>query len=190
MVWRSPTGTPVVGKKGRSGPPGHMHAMTHGSRRAEADVKLLRRRALDPDSEEGREVLERFESFLPDLGGAEALTAVSREAVRVLSLEGFIIERFAAWLFEHRAPFDDEKGRAIPGVIEFSRLLDRYFSHLQAIGFERRAKPVIDLEEYLTKRSNGTKGTQDATESAQAPEAEPEASSEPIDAQRGAQDES
>ena len=68
MVWHSPSGRVVKGKKGRSGPPGHTHNRSHGSSMVARDIRELKRRQLDPSTEEHAELVARMEDYLPDLG--------------------------------------------------------------------------------------------------------------------------
>lgn len=125
----------MAGKKGRSGPPGHLHSAKHPWR------SFWRRRALRPQDRWILGVLESFSSGLSadkaDLTEAEArmieIAQVARGATMLILSEaarsGFIVKEKRSW-------------NLAPGAKELAKFLSVERNCLQTLGLGRRAKVI------------------------------------------------
>jgi hypothetical protein len=148
----------MSGKRGKSGPPGNMHAAIHPWR------NFWKRRALKPGD---RWVLDALESYglasdKPDATEAEQrmaeLAATARGCWMLILAEardkGFVRETPNGWDLQ-------------PGMKELARFMTVERSALQALGLERRTKDADALdgsyEAYVARREaqEATSGTND-----------------------------
>ncbi len=125
----------MSGKKGRSGPPGHLHNSRYPWR------SFWKRRALRPEDKWILPTLEGYAAGLasdkPNLTEAEArmieIGQISRGASMLILAEcarsGFIQKENGSW-------------DLAPGAKELGKFLSIERSALQALGLGRRAKPI------------------------------------------------
>jgi len=134
------------GKRGRSGPPGNLHNCKHPWR------TFWRRRALRAEDKWILPVLERYGSGLdsdrPDMTEGERhmaqIAQTARGATMLILAEaarsGFIRQVDGSW-------------DLAPGVRDLAKFLQVERGALQALGLERRAKPVgPSLSEYIVEK--------------------------------------
>ncbi len=144
------------GKPGRSGPPGNTNARTHGGSRASADLKELRRRALDGRTTEARLVRELENDLIDSLGGPDEVSTQKRwliERAAMLQLQLSAVDAFVVSM----PSIANKKRRALyPIVKESASLAQSLQSLLVSIGLERRAR-TVKLSDYISERT-----TQDA----------------------------
>lgn len=132
----------MAGVKGRSGPPGHLHNSKHPWR------SFWRRRALKAEDRWILPTLESYSAGLasdkPNLSEAESrlieIGQIARGATMLILAEaarsGFIHKGDGTWDLS-------------PGAKELARFLSVESRCLQALGLERRAKPVQDLARQI-----------------------------------------
>ena len=135
----------MAGKKGRSGPPHNINASRHPWR------SFWRRRALKAEDKWILPVIEGYASGLAsDKPGASEgelrmieIAQISRGATMLILAEaarsGFIAKADGTW-------------DLAPGAKELGKFLSVERASLQALGLERRGKPVQSLGEYLRQR--------------------------------------
>lgn len=136
----------MSGKKGRSGPPGHLHNSRHPWR------SFWRRRALRA---EDRWILPTLEGYASGLandkpGATEGelrmieIAQVSRGATMLILAEcarsGFMRKDGMTWDLS-------------PGAKELAKFLSVERSALQTLKLERRVKPALSLSQYLEAKA-------------------------------------
>jgi hypothetical protein len=138
----------MAGKKGRSGPPGHVRGAKH-------PWKLLwRRKLITPQSRWVTQFIESYISDLrtdkPDLTAGEARTLEIAQLARGVTLLIFAECAQHGLLRKVNGDWDLQ-----PAAHALSRFLAVELKALKLLGLERRAKPIKKLTELLTVVPNG-----------------------------------
>lgn len=144
----------MAGKAGRSGPPGNLNNARRPWR------SFWKRRAL---RSEDRWILPTIESYgsglISDKGGEESISAAEMRMIEIAQISRgcamLILSNAARNGFTRETPANATGGASwdvAPGIRELGRFLALERSALQAIGLERRARPVPTLAEVLEKR--------------------------------------
>jgi hypothetical protein len=90
-----------------------------------------------------RRAKEQLADFISDLGGIDNTSAAERGIVRRAAVLGVELERMEKAFAE--------AGQANPDEIElYARVSGNYRRLLESVGLQRRAKRVLDLDDYLT----------------------------------------
>ncbi len=142
------------GQPGRSGPPGNSNARKSGGYTASRELKELKRRALDGRTTEARLVREIELELCSALGGEDEVSPQRRMLIQraaILQLQLSALDSFVLTMpsLVHR------KRRALhPVVREAAALAQTLTSLLQAIGLDRKPRPVDSLADYTRRRSH------------------------------------
>jgi hypothetical protein len=97
---------------------------------------------LDQRTTAAKKARELMRAMTVDLGGDDHLTAAQRELVqRACLLSAFLADCEANWL----------AGQPVHAGDWFAAI-DRQTKVLLALGLQRRAKPVMDLRQYLAQK--------------------------------------
>jgi hypothetical protein len=118
--------------------PANTAAMTHGLRSERAQLALL------PGQEELRAALaDRCNELLADLGGDEAAGVVLRDTANRFLRLSVLADSMEAEI--ERRGMLTPKGRTRASVALYLKILDRLRKHADALGIERKARPVNPL---------------------------------------------
>jgi hypothetical protein len=135
--------------KRRQGP---TRSQQHGHHALKTTLQRLGSRALDPDTDVGRELAAWRASLIADLGGEENLTTSERALVDLAVRDRLLLDSVDAWLLAERKLVNGRKKSVYPAVAQRMKLAEGYTRRLQTLGLQRRQKPVPSLQEYLKAR--------------------------------------
>ncbi len=141
----------MAGVKGRSGPPGNLHAAKHGRQ------AWLKRRALPSHLSHIKQmVLSEEQALVSDKGGDSNVTAAERALIQdcgtAYGLTLLVLEE----AHTRGCIAVDPQGRwdLMPGLQRLKGLIDSRRMNLIALGLQRRAKDVGTLESLLHDAAN------------------------------------
>jgi hypothetical protein len=105
--------------------------------------------ALDQRSSGARALLDWKRDLIADLGGEGAVTAQQRALVEITTRTKLYIDHLDAWLIQQKSLINLKKRTVLPVLLQRQALADSLARHLQALGLERRARPVQSLRDYV-----------------------------------------
>jgi len=108
-------------------------------------------------------MLDHRADLITDLGGESAVSAQQRGAIEMAVRTRLLIDHAAAYLLEQKSLINGRKRGFIPLVRELQSLVDSYVRILTTLGLERRVKPALSLDSYLTSRYGESPLDADAT---------------------------
>lgn len=115
-------------------------------------VKVRGLMAIDRRTKGAQELLEWRAQLYADLGGEAEVTAAQRALIESAARTLLFIGTIDAWLLEQDSLVNRRSRALFPVVRERQQLVDSLTRILTALGLERRAKKVPDLETYLRQR--------------------------------------
>jgi len=136
----------VVGKKGRSGPPGNLNASKSPWR------AFWRRRALKPENKWIVPVLERYAAeMVSDKGGTDSITAGERRMSEIAQVARGATMLILAEMSQRGFTVETDNGWDLaPGVKELAKFLNTERSAIATMGLQRRAR-TLTLEDVLAE---------------------------------------
>jgi len=145
---------------GQSGLPAECRHVSHGLRamqRALAEVSQ-HERWLDELGAVGEAIRSWRAAIIEDIGGEGSISAMQRVVIDNACKTYILLSSIDAWLLRQN-PINKRKRTLYPIVRERQQLADALARYMQALGLERRQKPVESLHDYLAKKqSEGTEG--------------------------------
>jgi hypothetical protein len=143
-------------RKGRGGPPlGSQNGRKHGHYLRKAAAKDMGWACFIEQQDKRlafwKEYFEKQERIYTDLGGEQALSEIKQDQIDNRMALYSLVQSNLAFIFGPRSngPIDLRTRRLRPLVHETVRLMEAMLKIDQAIGLERREKPVPTLQEYL-----------------------------------------
>jgi len=127
----------------------------HGLTRLKAAVHGLGGRVVDRRTTLGKTLARWRNELIQDLGGADAVSTQERAIVDLAVRTKLLLDSVDAWLMTQPALVNKRTRALLPVVRERQQLADALSRYLQALGLERRARPVLSLDEYLKSKSTG-----------------------------------
>ncbi len=121
----------------------------HGLTRLKAAVRGLGGRVVDRRTTLGKALTEWRQELIGDLGGPDAISTQERAIVDLAVRTKLLLDSVDAWLLTQPSLVNKRARALLPVVRERQQLADGLSRYLQALGLERRAKPVLSLNEYL-----------------------------------------
>lgn len=137
--------------KRRQGP---TRSQPHGLHTLKTTLQRLGSRALDPDTEVGRELAAWRASLIADLGGEENLTTAEHALVDLAVRDRLLLDSVDAWLLSEPKLVNGRKKSVYPAVAQRMKLAEGFTRRLQTLGLQRREKPVPSLQAYLAARAS------------------------------------
>ncbi len=116
-----------------------------------ARVKVRGLAAIDRRTTPARALLDWRRDLLTDLGGEPQVSAAQRALVELAVRTRLYIDHIDAHLME-MGSLVSRRGRLKPLVEQRQRLVDSLARVLGQLGLERRAKPVTDLQTYISQK--------------------------------------
>jgi hypothetical protein len=123
-----------------------------------ARVKVRGLQAIDHRTAAARSLLAWRKDLLDDLGGPAAVSAAQLALVEVATRTKLYVDHVDAVLLERAHLTTKHRNRLIPLVEQRERLAAGLVRTLQALGLERRGRPVQSLTEYLAQKTGGRDG--------------------------------
>lgn len=114
-------------------------------------TRLLRSRMqhLDGRSSLSQSIAKYRAELLASLGGADSLSAQENTLVEMCSRDWLMLQHIDAYLFQ-TGIFNKKRRQAYALTVQRMQIADSLTRRLQALGLQRRAKPVLSLSDYLT----------------------------------------
>jgi hypothetical protein len=114
-------------------------------------TRLLRSRMrqIDGRSALSQSIAKYRAELLSSLGGAENLSAMENTIVEMCAKDWLLIQTIDAYILQTGA-FNKKRRQAYALTVQRMQLADSLTRRLQALGLQRRAKPVLSLSEYMT----------------------------------------
>ncbi len=122
-----------------------------------ARVKVRGLQAIDRRSAAARGLLAWRKELLADLGGEAAVSAQQMALVELAVRTRLYVDHLDGWLMEQPTLVNSRRRAVLPVLKERQALVDSLVRILGQLGLERKAKPVVDLQTYLTRRYGGGK---------------------------------
>lgn len=97
--------------------------------------------------------------LLSSLGGAENLSAMETTIVEMCAKDWLLVQTIDAYILQTGA-FNKKRRQAYALTVQRMQIADSLTRRLQALGLQRRAKPVLSLSDYL---ANGKPTKQNPT---------------------------
>jgi hypothetical protein len=113
------------------------------------DVQLL---DISRQNKLGRVVIEQAEAIYQDGGGKEQFSELKQHLVSRYLITELMIQSVDRWLLEQPSLINRAKRCIFPIVSERNRLVSVSLQLAQAIGLERKQKPVHTLESYIQEQ--------------------------------------
>jgi hypothetical protein len=98
------------------------------------------------------------QSLIGDLGGDREVTTAQRTLVEAATRTKLFIDHLDAWLLQRPSLVLARKRSVMPVVLQRQALVDSLVRILDKLGLHRRAKPVQNLEDYLSETYPGDGG--------------------------------
>jgi hypothetical protein len=121
----------------------------HGLHALKAKVKVAGLAAVDGRTAAAQALLDWRRSLISDLGGEEAVSAQQRALVEIATRTRLFIDHLDSFLLGQKSLVNAKRKAALPLLRERQSLADSLTRILGQLGLERRAKPPIDLTQYL-----------------------------------------
>jgi hypothetical protein len=86
-----------------------------------------------------------------DLGGDPSAQQLA--VIEVAARTKVMLDAVDDWLLRQPSLLVVKKRSLIPALAQRQQLADSFTRHMQALGLERKAKPVEDLRSYITRRA-------------------------------------
>lgn len=106
-------------------------------------------RQLDGRSALSQSIAKYRAELLSSLGGSDSLSAQEHTLVEMCSRDWLMIQHIDAYLFQ-TGIFNKKRRQAYALTVQRMQLADSLTRRLQALGLQRRAKPVLSLSDYLS----------------------------------------
>jgi len=95
------------------------------------------------------------DGLIADLGGEGAVSAQQRAIVQLATRTYLLLESVDRWLLQQPSLVNKSKRQLFPVVLQRQQLADALARYMSALGLERRARPVHDLDSYIVQRYTG-----------------------------------
>ncbi len=133
------------------GTPSGLNRPRTGLRALKGRVAIRGLAAIDRRTAAARALLDWRRELLADLGGEPQLSASQKALVELAARTRLYIDHVDAHLME-MSSLVTRRGRLKPLVEQRQRLVDSLARVLGQLGLERRAKPVTDLQTYISQK--------------------------------------
>ncbi len=125
----------------------------HGLSVLKVAVKVRGLHCLDRRTAAARGLMRWREELLADLGGEENVSAQQLAIVEQVTRLRLYCDTLDAYLVEQAGGLVNRRRRtALPVLLQRAQLGDSLLRHLQALGLERRVRPLPALRAYLEQR--------------------------------------
>jgi len=105
-------------------------------------------RQLDGRSALSQSIAKYRAELLASLGGSDSLSAQENTLVEMCSRDWLMLQHIDAYLFQ-TGIFNKKRRQAYALTVQRMQIADSLTRRLQALGLQRRAKPVLSLSDYL-----------------------------------------
>jgi hypothetical protein len=108
---------------------------------------------VDRRSVAARNLLAWRDELTAALGGSDAISPQQKALVELCARTRLILDHADAFVLQQGNLINKRRRALYPIVEQRQRLSDSLLKSLQALGLERRGKPVQDLHEYLLEKA-------------------------------------
>jgi len=137
----------------------------HGLFRLKAALKLRGWSGIDGRSLGAKQLFSWRSELVSSLGGERNLTPQRKAIIETVCRTRLFLDTLDIWLMGQPSLLLVRKRTILPALRERQSLADSLLRHLQALGLERVAAPVEDLQGYI-KRFDSAKPSLDGAENA------------------------
>ena len=139
----------------------------HGLTLMKRALKEHGTRAIDRRTSLGKALDRWRDELVSDLGGPQAVSTQQRAVINVAVKTKLLLDSIDAWLLQQPSLINVRKRSVHPVVLQRAQLADSLIRAMTQLGLERRAKPVLNLADYLTNgKTRSTKETKLTKEAA------------------------
>ena len=124
----------------------------HGLAALKVAVKVRGLSGIDKRSVAARELLRWKDQLVVDLGGNESLSAAKAGLIDVVARTKVLLDACDAWLLEQPSIVNRKRKSLVAVATQRQVLADSLLRTLQALGLERVARPIKDLQTYIRER--------------------------------------
>jgi hypothetical protein len=115
-------------------------------------VKTLGKRALDQPTTVAKSLMQWRAELIRDLAGPETVSKQQAVVIELAVKTHLLSQSIDNWLLQQKSLVNVRKKSVLPVVRERQQLADSLARLLGQLGFDRKAKPLPRLEEYVAER--------------------------------------
>ena len=150
---------PTVGAKSP-----HGTREIHGLRRLKRAVKELGGRVIDRRTSIGRALTGWRAELLRELGGHESVSTQELAIVDLAVKTKLMLDSIDAWLLKQPSLINARKRTLLPVVLQRQQLADALARYMAQLGFKRRPKPALTIQDYMAARQDRQDGGESSHE--------------------------
>jgi hypothetical protein len=117
----------------------------HGLTTMKSTLKRLGGRVIDGRTTLGKALASWRSEILQDMGGESTVSAQEKAILDLAVKTKLMLDSVDAWILTQPSLINHRKRALLPVVRERQQLADSLARYMQALGLQRRVKPMVDL---------------------------------------------
>ena len=125
---------------------------SHGLHLMKQSLRVLGNRGLDQRTKISKAIRTWQADLIQDLGGPEAISVQQRAIVDLAVKTKLMLDSIDVWLLNQKSLINQTKRAVFPVVLQRQTLANALADYMGKLGLEKKAKPLVPLNEYIQTR--------------------------------------